>query len=82
MSFGSKSVPSFYTVIVQTIREEWLLLFVEAKNNSSIDTPPPTLIYDDKNNHEYYITFYQSYVYTLSLIFLQSSICLMYKLCF
>ena len=48
MYFDLKNAPAFYTVIMQIVREDWLLLFTVTKSTMSISNLPSTLIYDDK----------------------------------
>ena len=76
MPFGPKNAPSFYTVMMQSLREKLLILFAETKNSISILNPPSTIICDDKiimddiipfSNHDptllhYFL--YVSYVFT------------------
>ena len=48
MPFYPKNAPAFYTAMIQTLREEWLILFAETKNSILIVNPPAAIICDDK----------------------------------
>ena len=48
MPFGPKNAPSFYTAMMQSLREKLLILFTETKNSISILNPPSTIICDEK----------------------------------
>lgn len=48
MILSPKNAPKLYTIMIQTLRDEWLFLFAENKSDISIEDPPTTIIYDDK----------------------------------
>ena len=58
MPFGPKNAPSFYTAMMQSLREKLLILFAETKNSISILNPPSTIICDEKIIMDDIITFF------------------------
>ena len=71
MPFGPKNDPVFYTVMMQSLRKEWFLLFVDTKHVVPFDTVHVTTICNDKiiiddvllySNHILALFHYVSYV--------------------
>ena len=69
--FGHKNVPVLYTIMMQTLCEDWLILIAETKNGILIVNPPSTILCDDKiitddillfSNHEHTLLHYFSYI--------------------
>ena len=46
--FHSKSTFTFYTAMMQFLRDDWLFLFNETKHNVSLDHSPTKIICDDR----------------------------------
>ena len=66
MPFGPKNALEFYTIMIQSLRKEWLLLFADTKHAISFDTVPVTLVCNDKmiiDDILLYFTYVPSYLH-------------------
>ena len=48
MPFGPENIPNIYTVMMQTLRKEYIVLFAEIRYSISITTSSTTMICDKK----------------------------------
>ena len=48
MPFGTKNAPAFYTVMMNFLRDDWILSFNETKHNVSFDHSSTKIICDDR----------------------------------
>ena len=81
MPFYPKNAPAFYTTMIQTLREEWLILFAETKNSILIVNPPAAIICDDKiiMNNTLLFSNYKSPKYLLCIGYYVSSLNVTFK---
>ena len=48
MPFGPKNIPAVYTIMMQFLRDDWLLVFNDTKHTVSLDHSPTKIICGDR----------------------------------